>query len=62
LNGLESAGLAWPLPQGLSDGDLEAPLARLARLHQLDAIFTIFGASDRDKPLVLKGCGLRKCL
>jgi hypothetical protein len=34
----------------------------LTRLHQLDAIFTIFGASDRDKPLVLKGCGLRKCL
>jgi hypothetical protein len=36
--------------------------APLSRLHQLDAIFTIFGASDRDKPLVLKGCGLRKCL
>jgi DNA-binding transcriptional regulator LsrR (DeoR family) len=26
LNGVESAGLAWPLPQGLSDGDLEAAL------------------------------------
>ena len=26
LNGVESAGLAWPLPQGLSDSDLEAAL------------------------------------
>ena len=34
----------------------------LARLHQLDAIFTIFGASDRDKRLILQGRGLRKPL
>jgi hypothetical protein len=34
----------------------------LARLHQLNAIFAIFGASDRDKPLVLKGRGLRNRL
>jgi gluconolactonase len=34
----------------------------LARLHQLDAIFTIFGASDRDKRLILQGRGLRKRL
>jgi hypothetical protein len=33
-----------------------------ARLHQLDAIFAIFEASDRDKPLVSRGRGLRKCL
>jgi hypothetical protein len=33
--------------------------ASLARLHQLDAIFTIFGASDRDKRLILQGRGLR---
>lgn len=26
----------------------------LARLHQLDAIFTIFGGSDRDKCLILQ--------
>src|ERR1019366_430807 len=31
----------------------------LARLHQLNAIFAIFGASDRDKSLDLKGRGLR---
>jgi len=35
---------------------------RLARLHQLDAIFTIFGASDRGKRLILQGRGLRKRL
>jgi hypothetical protein len=34
----------------------------LTRLHQLDAIFTIFGASDRDKRLILQGRGLRKRL
>ena len=34
----------------------------LTRLHQLDAIFTIFGASDRDKRLILQGRGLRKPL
>jgi putative tryptophan/tyrosine transport system substrate-binding protein len=32
----------------------------LARLHQLDAIFTIFGASDCNKRLILLGRGLRK--
>ena len=26
LKRVESAGLAWPLPEGLSDGDLEAAL------------------------------------
>ena len=36
--------------------------ASLTRLHQLDAIFTIFGASDRDKRLILQGRGLRKRL
>jgi hypothetical protein len=34
----------------------------LARLHQLNAIFAIFGASDRDKSLDLKGRGLRNRL
>jgi hypothetical protein len=37
-------------------------LAKLAPLHQLDAIFTIFGASDSDKRLILQGRGLRKPL
>src|SRR5271166_6647954 len=36
--------------------------ALIARLHQLDAIFMIFGASDRDKRLILQGRGLRKPL
>jgi hypothetical protein len=50
------------------DDDLYLPwhlkdcLDHLARLHQLDAIFTIFGASDRDKRLILQGRGLRKRL
>jgi site-specific recombinase XerD len=35
---------------------------KLSRLHQLDAIFTIFGASDRDKRLILQGRGLRNRL
>jgi hypothetical protein len=35
---------------------------RLTRLHQLDTIFTIFGAFDRDKRLILQGRGLRKRL
>jgi hypothetical protein len=34
----------------------------LTRLHQLDAIFTIFGASDRGKRLILRGRGLRRPL
>jgi hypothetical protein len=34
----------------------------LTRLHQLDTIFTIFGAFDRDKRLILQGRGLRKRL
>jgi len=34
----------------------------LTPLHQLDAIFTIFGASDREKRLILQGRGLRKPL
>ena len=29
----------------------------LARLHQVDAIFAIFGAFDRDKRLILKSRG-----
>ncbi len=37
-------------------------LMDLARLHQLNAIFAIFGASDRDKSLDLKGRGLRNRL
>jgi hypothetical protein len=37
-------------------------LKALTRLHQLDAIFMIFGASDRDKRLILQGRGLRKPL
>jgi glucose dehydrogenase len=37
-------------------------VANLSPLHQLDAIFTIFGASDRDKRLILQGRGLRKRL
>jgi hypothetical protein len=47
-----------------ADPDLvgEMPAAEIARLHQLDAIFTIFGASDRDKRLILQGRGLRKRL
>jgi hypothetical protein len=28
-------------------------MARLTRLHQLDLIFAIFGAFDRDKRLIL---------
>jgi hypothetical protein len=32
------------------------------RLHQLNAIFAILGASDRDKSLDLHGWGLRKRL
>ena len=39
----------WP---GINHGTHRWP--RLARLHQLDAIFTIFGASDRDKRLILQ--------
>jgi hypothetical protein len=31
----------------------------IARLHQLDTIFTFFGASDRDKRLILQVRGLR---
>ena len=31
--------------------------AVVARLHQLDAIFAIFGAFDRDKRLILKSRG-----
>src|ERR1019366_7061457 len=34
----------------------------LARLHQLNAICAILGASDRDKSLDLRGLGLRKRL
>ena len=37
-------------------------VSKLARLHQLNAIFAIFGASDRDKSLDLKGRGLRNRL
>jgi GH15 family glucan-1,4-alpha-glucosidase len=36
--------------------------SKLARLHQLDAIFMIFGASDRGKRLILHRRGLRKPL
>jgi hypothetical protein len=36
--------------------------SQLTRLHQLDAIFTIFGASDRGKRLILRGRGLRRPL
>ena len=36
--------------------------AALARLHQLHAIFAIFGASDRDKRLIFQGQGLLKRL
>jgi len=39
-----------------------AGVLQLTRLHQLDAIFMIFGASDRDKRLILQGRGLRKPL
>jgi hypothetical protein len=49
----------------LSFRDIEDLLAErgiLAQLHQLNAIFAIFGASDRDKSLDLKGRGLRKRL
>jgi len=31
-----------------------AALPLVASLHQLDAIFSIFGASDRDKRLILQ--------
>ena len=34
----------------------------LTRLHQLSSVFAIFGASDRDKSLDLKGRGLRNRL
>ncbi len=44
-----------------NDGELEHEFV-LARLHQLNAIFAIFGASDRDKSLDLKGRGLRNRL
>ena len=33
-----------------------------SRLHQLNAICAILGASDRDKSLDLRGLGLRKRL
>jgi hypothetical protein len=36
--------------------------AKLSSLHQLDAIFSIFGASDRDKRLILQSRGLLKRL
>jgi hypothetical protein len=32
---------------------MEFPYRVLARLHQLDLIFAIFGAFDRDKRLIL---------
>src|ERR1019366_6976507 len=45
---------------------IESPLAEgamtLTRLHQLNAICAILGASDRDKSLDLRGLGLRKRL
>jgi hypothetical protein len=31
-----------------------ADVNKLTSLHQLDAIFSIFGASDRDKRLILQ--------
>jgi hypothetical protein len=42
--------------------EMESAFLSLARLHQLDAIFTIFGASDRGKRLILRGRGLRRPL
>ena len=45
------------------DWRLQRAYARaLTQLHQLNAIFAIFGASDRDKSLDSKGRGLRKRL
>jgi hypothetical protein len=41
---------------------LSAFVVLLAWLHQLDAIFSIFGASDRDKRLILQSWGLLKRL
>ena len=36
---------------------LDQLLQAIARLHQVDAIFAIFGAFDRDKRLILKSRG-----
>jgi hypothetical protein len=58
---------AWPnaemqdVPSSLEPAGTSVA-SSLARLHQLDAIFMIFGASDRDKRLILQGRGLRKPL
>src|ERR1019366_4922005 len=41
---------------------VRATSATLPRLHQLNAICAILGASDRDKSLDLRGLGLRKRL
>jgi hypothetical protein len=69
---LRLASLDIPVNSGFMAEDIDpsafarlgASLGRplLTRLHQLDAIFTIFGASDRDKRLILQGRGLRKRL
>ena len=46
----------------MAEAKQTAAKVRLAQLHQLNARFAIFGASDRDKSLDLKGLGLRKRL
>jgi hypothetical protein len=46
------------LDQGLDMGGiLDLRPFVVARLHQVDAIFAIFGAFDRDKRLILKSRG-----
>jgi hypothetical protein len=47
---------------GAAAFSFDAYLRLIARLHQLNAIFAILGASDRDKSLDLHGWGLRKRL
>jgi hypothetical protein len=53
----QAAWSSWITPRFL----LPTPID-LSWLHQLDAIFSIFGASDRDKRLILQSWGLLKRL
>ena len=49
-------------PGGIGEPGTVGIAPAVARLHQLNAIFAILGASDRDKSLDLHGWGLRKRL
>jgi hypothetical protein len=61
----EPLGVTPYVPKPLTSGSKAAGRfsnAMPARLHQLNAICAILGASDRDKSLDLRGLGLRKRL